>query len=201
MGDHLYRLMTVAHAFALPPNTKSYEKAFFIPAMIDDDDRMGENYGVFEIEGNTLHPNYRVDDVAAMSPAHDICTVAVGKGSMYDTIEDANLQLIRCVAHGAVVDPKSRWEVIGYSGSYGNKMMTIIGEYHLSAHPGSVVHMNREVTHGMSGGPWITDQFHSTKVANGVQAGNSTVIPGTGVSPHFDNMLFRKVNYVDLPPM
>ena len=125
------------------------------------------------------------------NPEYDICIANVGQGSKYNnSIEDTDLRRIGCITHAGDIDRNSAWNVLGYS-EYCNKMVKVMGEYHQPHRP-RVVHMNKEVTQGMSGGPWMDVEFNG---ANGVTAGNSVYKPGTAVSPYFDDALLHAVNY------
>ena len=185
-NDELY---TVAHAVVVKgstPGSKDYASNLaFIPAMIDYNDHLGQNYGFFpQIPGGpgTAYfpdPNF---DPANMQAQYDKCIVKLGVGSKGKTIGQVlpPIQLLKNQQYNKQTD----WNTIGYPDANTSPegfMFEVNGTFV----PNSLIHNSMQkygaAPKGMSGGPWILSG--SGDKSNGIQAGNTTST--TAISTYF----------------
>lgn len=187
-------LLTVAHVFSLQSGGVSFREThggFFVPAMINKRDGVGQNYGLYLFYPGDYecHPSYDPNYDQTHDPNHDpnhdikgeamalydVCRVHVVKGikggQVVDSIEDANLQPLTVHMNYCMENSDSN-TILGAFGHpcqhVQEKQIGVLGLLDSCNAAEVKMRTKAEVLEGMSGGPWMLDSDQGTVV--GVQA-------------------------------
>ena len=196
------KIMTAAHA--LDDEDLQSKFGIFVPAMVNEEDYKGENYGSFIVDPSTCvqHPDYKpykscYDNNEPITPQYDICTMEVGEGcfqSWNNPIESIDqveaLKPIRLEGNN-VRSPDTTWVALGYP-YLGGKMMKVTGSCVTEKSDDLQVAIDIEFLQGMSGGPWFSgNSLGADSIANGCSAAACSY---NSISPYFSDKLFDIFN-------